>query len=58
MLAALERVLADTDQFATDQAALTRSLIPAVLAADRDTPAVETEPSPTYSLATPRTDQN
>jgi DNA-binding MarR family transcriptional regulator len=51
VLAALERVLADTDQFATDQAALARSLIPAPLAADA-------EPAPAYARTTSPTDQN
>jgi DNA-binding MarR family transcriptional regulator len=57
VLAALESAL-DDDQVATDQAALTRSLIPAVLAADRGSSAVETERPPAYAVATSQTDQN
>ena len=57
VLTALERALAD-DQLATDQAALTRSLIPVVLAADPGSPANETGPSTAYSVATSRTDPN
>jgi len=56
ILVALERALAD-DQLATEQAALTKSLIPAGLATESGSPAYQTEPSLAHSAATSRTDQ-